>query len=387
MTSVVASDDIYEDIRPYHDQEVPAVLKRLANNQRLICALAQFKFPRLHRFAPVLTRYVIRRYLNSYVKRVKGVSDVQDRLTSYIRRTIETTTDSFTYEGLSQLDPQKSYLFISNHRDIVMDPTFVNYALYLEAFPTARIAAGDNLLSEEYIGDLMRLNKTFIVKRSISNRREKMAALTKLSRYISSSIVDENCSIWIAHREGRSKDGIDQTDSAVLKMLQLGQRDETKSFAEAMKNLNIVPVAVSYQYDPCDGMKAHELAVKAQTGEYQKAPGEDTRSIVTGIMGKKGAVHVAFGEPMTVFSEDASEMASLIDQQIHKLYRLHDTNHAAAELLEGKRSAVNNEALAHIDSRMEGLDEAEQQQLLSMYANPVIYKNLAESQAAEELVS
>ncbi|MFM2480288.1 1-acyl-sn-glycerol-3-phosphate acyltransferase [Celerinatantimonas sp. YJH-8] len=377
MTTVVANDDIFKDIRPYHDQEVPAVLKRLANNQRLICALAQFKFPRLYRFVPGLTRYVIRHYLNQYVKQVKDVNDVQLRLTSYIRRTIETTTDSFTYEGLGQLDASQSYLFISNHRDIVMDPTFVNYALHLEGFPTARIAAGDNLLSEQYIGDLMRLNKTFIVKRSISNRREKLAALTKLSQYISSS-VKEGCSIWIAHREGRSKDGIDQTDSAVLKMLQLGQRSETKSFAEAMHNLNIVPVAVSYQYDPCDSMKAHELSVKAETGEYTKAPGEDTSSIVTGIMGQKGKVHVAFGKPLSVFCEDASEMALTIDKQLHRLYQLHDTNYAAAALLEGKAdSAINADALAHIRARLEGLNEAEKSQLLNMYANPVLQKEKA----------
>lgn len=381
MTKAVSSDDIYKDIRPYHDHEVPAVLKRLANDQRLIGALAQFKFPRLNRFIPTLTRYVIRRYLNGYVKKVSGVDDVQIRLTSYIQRTIETTTESLTYEGLGELDSKQAYLFISNHRDIVMDPTFVNYALHLEGFPTARIAAGDNLLSEQYIGDLMRLNKTFIVKRSISNRREKMAALTKLSRYISESI-QEGCSIWIAHREGRSKDGLDKTDSAVLKMLQLGQRSETKSFALAMQNLRIVPVAISYQYDPCDAMKAHELAVKAQTGEYQKAPGEDTRSIVKGIMGNKGRVHVSFGQPLEEFSEDAGEMASIIDKAIHQLYRLHDTNYAAADLLAGKEcEALNADALAHIQSRLQGLNEAERQQLLAMYANPVLQKQSWESQS------
>lgn len=383
MTSVVADDDIYQDIRPYHDQEVPVVLKRLANDQRLISALAQFKFPRINRFAPALTHAVIRYYLNGYVKKVKGVNDVQMRLTSYIRRTIETTTDSLTYEGLNRLDTSQSYLFISNHRDIVMDPTFVNYALHLEGFPTARIAAGDNLLSEQYIEDLMRLNKTFIVKRSINNRREKLAALIKLSEYISFSMTEDS-SIWIAHREGRSKDGIDQTDSAVLKMLQLGQRRKTKSFSEAMQNLKIVPVAVSYQYDPCDGMKAHELTVKEKTGEYQKSPGEDTRSIVTGIMGKKGKVHVAFGQPLNTFSEDASEMAEIIDRQIHKLYRLHDTNYAAADLLQGKATdMINAEALAHIHARFEGLTDDECQQLLHMYANPVIQKRLAEQPSSQ----
>ncbi|MFM2486559.1 1-acyl-sn-glycerol-3-phosphate acyltransferase [Celerinatantimonas yamalensis] len=382
MTKAVSSDDIYQDIRPYHDHEVPDVLKRLANDQRLISALAQFKFPRLNRFLSVFTHYVIRRYLNGYVQKVKGVHDVQMRLASYIERSIQTSTDSFTYEGLGQLDPNQAYLFISNHRDIVMDPTFVNYALHLEGFPTARIAAGDNLLSEQYIEDLMRLNKTFIVKRSVSNRREKLASLTLLSEYIASSIKDD-CSIWIAHREGRSKDGIDQTDSAVLKMLQLGLRQQTKSFASAMQHLHIVPVAISYQYDPCDAMKAHELAVKAQTGDYQKAPGEDTHSIVTGIMGHKGQVHVAFGQPLSQFSEDAGEMALIIDQAIHQLYRLHDTNYAAADLLQGKPcEALNAEALKHIQGRLTGLVESERQQLLGMYANPVLQKQLSESTMA-----
>lgn len=370
-TKAVPEDDIYQDIRPYYDHEVPAVLKRLANDQSLINALAQFKFPRLNRFFPHIIRHVIQRYLNRTERKIQNVHAVQMGLTSYIQRTIETTTDAFTYEGLGELDPNKPYLFISNHRDIVMDPTFVNYALHLEGFPTARIAAGDNLLSEQYIGDLMRLNKTFIVKRSISNRREKLAALTKLSQYISDSLVEDS-SIWIAHREGRSKDGIDKTDSAVLKMLQLGQRRQTKSFKEAMENLNIVPVAVSYQYDPCDAMKAHELSVKELTGDYQKSPGEDTRSIVQGIMGNKGQVHVAFGKPLTQLSEEPIETAAIIDRAIHRLYRLHDTNYAARDLMAGKpATALNADALVHIQGRFEGLSEHEQQHLLAMYANPV----------------
>jgi glycerol-3-phosphate O-acyltransferase len=380
MSSDDLTDDPYKDIRPYFDHEVPQVLKRLANDNSLIHALAHYKLPVLYRWLPHLTRFFIRRYLNGYLGQVKQVNDLQLRLSGYIEKSIKRTTDQLTYEGLDKLNSNEAYLFISNHRDIVMDPTFVNFALHQNGFPTARIATGDNLLSEPYIEDLMRLNKAFIVKRSISNRREKMAALTKLSEYIGESIQSNN-SIWIAHREGRSKDGIDKTDSAVLKMLQLGQRSQTKSFAGAMNNLKLVPVAIAYQYDPCDQMKARELAELKRNGSYKKAKGEDTRSIVNGIVGNKGRVHVAFGEPLTATSDDASEIAQLIDSEIHRLYQLQDTNFAAAELLAGTNDAPKHaNALVHLRARLADLGPDEQTQLLQMYANPVYMKQTAHRQ-------
>lgn len=379
------STDRFKEIRPYHDEEINAVLNRLINDPALINALVSFKLPRLQKILPALARILIKFYLKKYTKEINDIASLQLKTEKYIFKTIKDTTTSFTYEGLDKLDATQSYLFLSNHRDIVMDPTFVSFALHLSHFNTARIAAGDNLLSEQYIEDLMRLNKTFVVKRSITGKKEKLAAFMLLSEYISTSI-EEGHSIWIAHREGRSKDGTDLTDTAVLKMLALGQRKHTKKFDEAIQNLKIVPVTISYQYDPCDEMKTHELVERALKGSYKKAANEDTKSIVKGIMGFKGDVKVSFGVPLELNeSDDPCKVAESIDQKMRALFFLHDTNYAAYKLLKTYDaslpelpvpSSINtDEAEKNLNDRIQHLSLAEKTQLLRIYANAVLLKS------------
>src|SRR5690606_21760891 len=189
-----------------------------------------------------------------------------------------------TNSGLDKLSHDKSYLFISNHRDIAMDPAFVNYMLYHAGFDTLFIAIGDNLLKRPFVNDLMRLNRSFIVKRSLKGR-ELLKSSKQLSEYIHHCIA-ENRNVWIAQREGRAKDGVDRTETALLKMLGMARRPE--GLAEALKPLHIVPVSISYEFDPCDALKGNELYQKTELGSYQKDDQSDINSIVTGMIGYKG---------------------------------------------------------------------------------------------------
>jgi len=208
-----------------------------------------------------------------------------------------------------------------------MDPAFVNYAVYHAGLPTPRIAIGDNLLQKPFVSDLMRLNKSFIVHRSITGRKEKMAAYQLLSAYINHSIRNDCQSIWIAQAEGRAKDGDDRTESAILKMFHVSRKDEP--FAEVIQSLNLTPVSISYEYDPCDSAKARELYIRATTGTYSKAPGEDDVSIALGITGYKGRVHINFAPPITERFEDTKVLAAEMDRQILGGYRLFPVHYLA----------------------------------------------------------
>jgi hypothetical protein len=240
--------------------------------------------------------------------------------------------------------------------------------LYHKEMQTVRIAIGDNLLSKEYVSDLMRLNKSFIVKRSAKAPREMLKALTHLSSYIDHSIIVDEASIWIAQREGRAKNGDDKTDAALLKMLYMSQR-KARSFAQMTQRLNIVPVSISYEYDPCDVHKAKELAVKATGQTYEKGEFEDIESIVAGITGNKGDVHVHFGDVLKGDIETPADLACFIDEQIQTNYQLHSSNLIAAGQVEG----VNEAKLRQFNQRFEGLSDAERLIAISMYSKP--YEN------------
>ena len=317
----------FDSIRPYADHEVPAVLARLLSDDTFLGALTRFRFPRLAGPFGWLLKPLIAYRLRRETAGIASVDDLQARIEPYIDRTVERATDGISFAGLERLQAGTPYLFLANHRDIVMDPAFVNYAVFHAELPTPRIAIGDNLLQRPFVSDLMRLNKSFIVHRSVTGRREKLAAFQLLSAYINHSIREEGQSIWIAQAEGRAKDGDDRTDSAILKMFHMSRKDEP--FAEALAALNLVPVSISYEYDPCDQAKARELQLRASTGSYEKAPGEDDASIALGITGYKGRVHVQFGEPVRTGFEDAKQLAALMDQHILGGYRLFPVHYLA----------------------------------------------------------
>ncbi|AMB86810.1 glycerol acyltransferase [Pseudomonas agarici] len=372
----------FDAIRPYDDSEVPAVLARLLGDKAFLDILTHFRFPRLADAFGWLLRPLIAYRLRRELAGVKCVASLQDKIEVYVDNTIERATDGVTYTGVEQFKSGSAYLFLANHRDIVMDPAFVNYAVYHAGLPTPRIAIGDNLLQKPFVSDLMRLNKSFIVHRSITGRREKMAAYQLLSAYINHSIRNDCQSIWIAQAEGRAKDGDDRTESAILKMFHMSRKDEP--FAEVIRSLNLTPVSISYEYDPCDQAKARELYIRATTGTYNKVPGEDDASIAKGITGYKGRVHVNFAAPLSGAFEDTKVLAQEMDRRILGGYRLFPVHYlayaqwgdadpqlqvpAATELFPAQELA---QAQAEWQRRLDACPAEHRPYLVQQYATPV----------------
>lgn len=378
--------DKFADIRPYNDDEVTDVIASIIADDEFIGAIRSLKYPRLPAFLnPLLFplfRWVIRRQTHD----VTTVNEFQSRISAYLDHMIETTTDKVTISGLEKLTDDQTYLFVSNHRDITLDPAFVNYALFHRFNQTVRIAIGDNLLTKDFATKLMRINKSFIVKRSEKAPRKMLAALRQLSEYIVFSLKQENHSVWIAQKEGRAKDGIDRTDPAIIKMFAVNE-GRGDAFGGFIKSLNIVPVSISYEYDPCDEMKAHELHAIATTGSYTKAEQEDITSIAKGISGYKGHVHLSFGEVLQDEFDDADAVAGWLDKQIIDHYVLHPSNYFAYEKLYGefpagvyssKRLPFNAPAMSKekraFEERLATVPEPLQPFWLAAYANPIVSK-------------
>ena len=359
-------EDKYADIRPYNDNEVNASLARLMSDDAFIDVIAKYNLPRFLSAMPFIARPLVRSQLRKKWGKVTSVEDVQNEVATYLDKLIKRTTSKVTFSGLDKLDPNQAYLFVSNHRDIVLDPALVNWGLYQHKMKTVRIAIGDNLLQIPYITELMRLNKSFIVKRSAKAPKEMLKALTQLSSYIYDSLMGGH-SIWIAQKEGRAKDGFDQTDPALLKMLQLNGRKQKKEFGEYIKELKVVPVSISYQYEPCAIAKAKELYHKQQHGEYVKSVGEDILSIVEGFSTAKGHVHLAFGQPIESQCDSAEELANTIDQQIIDSFYLHPGNYIAGGC---KESVVNSPDTATFEQRIAQVPEELKPLVLAMYAKP-----------------
>jgi 1-acyl-sn-glycerol-3-phosphate acyltransferase len=372
----------FDAIRPYADAEVPAVMARLLADDAFLDILTHFRFPRSARALGWLLKPLIAYRLRLEFRGIDSVAALQDKVEPYIDRTVERATDGVTYSGTENLQKGRAYLFLANHRDIVMDPAFVNYAVYHAGLPTLRIAIGDNLLQKPFVSDLMRLNKSFIVHRSLTGRREKLAAFQLLSAYINHSIRNDGESVWIAQAEGRAKDGDDRTDSAILKMFHMSRKDEP--FAEVIGSLNLVPVSISYEYDPCDQAKARELFVRETSGSYHKAAGEDDQSIALGITGYKGRVHIHFGQPIAPCPDDSKQLASAVDKQILTGYRLFPVHYLAYamhserdpqlqvpeahELFAAEELA---KAQAEWQRRLNACPSEQRPQLIRQYANPV----------------
>ncbi|MCK5817923.1 MAG: 1-acyl-sn-glycerol-3-phosphate acyltransferase [Psychromonas sp.] len=365
------STDKFNKIRPYNDTEIHPTILRIINNNEFLNAIISFRFNKLPKFIIWLIKPLIRYYLLYKWGSINSIDQMQQVVGKYITRMITSTTTEFTYSGLDNLNRSKNYLFVSNHRDISMDPSFVNWALHTEKFKTSRIAMGDNLLKKPFISDIMRMNKSFIVIRGLTAPRKMLKALLNLSQFIACSLKNGN-SIWIAQREGRAKDGNDKTDPVILKMFYMAGKKQKKSFPEYIKSLNIVPVAISYEFDTCDQQKAQELYKKAQTGEYKKSEFEDIESIIRGIVGQKGAVNVSFGQPLQEDYETPEDAALEIDSQIYKNYKLHSTNFIAAEKHLAEISQNDKDVFK---ARLQRIPSELREIVISIYANPVKNKD------------
>ncbi|MDZ7783735.1 MAG: 1-acyl-sn-glycerol-3-phosphate acyltransferase [Halioglobus sp.] len=373
--------DPFADIRPYGDDEVAAAIARLLHDREFLDTIAGYRLGPLARLAPALARPLVRRALRREVRDVRDVRGMQLVIERYMDRMIERSTAGFSVSGVDALDPDTAYLYISNHRDIAMDPAFTNLALHRAGRDTVRIAIGDNLLTKPWVSDLMRLNKSFIVRRSVSGPRELLAVSKTLSNYIRHSLLEDNAPIWIAQREGRAKDGVDRTEPAVIKMLSMSRDKSRQSFAEHVRELRIVPVAISYELDPCDAMKARELHHIETCGSYNKGDQEDIRSIGAGIAGRKGRVHVAFGTPLQDGLESPQAVAAEIDRQVIGGYCLHPSNlyawrrlHGATPLPQDLHFEEGDCGEAEFAARIDAMPEEHRPYALAIYANAVVSK-------------
>ena len=301
------------------------------------------------------------------------------------------TGHSFSHEGIAP-GPER-YTFMSNHRDIVLDSAILDVMLHDDKFPTTcEIAIGDNLLIYPWIRTLVRLNKAFIVQRSLS-MREMLQASKTMSRYMHFAVTEKHENIWIAQREGRAKDSSDQTQVSLLKMLAINGEGGTSGAINSIKALNIVPLAISYEFDPCDYLKAQEFQQKRDNPTWKKSKQDDLVNMKTGISGQKGHVHYQTGRPVNEWIDTLAELpekeffqtlAQRIDHEIHNSYRLYPGNYVAADELKGatlysaKYTAAERKAfLDYVAKRVVMVEVPERdetflrERILTMYANPV----------------
>lgn len=386
----------FDDIRPYNDDEVRETIDRLIVNPNFQLALGRLNYPKLARFFPIVLRWAVGRFLRHETEGVNSIFDVQKIVEKYMTKMISRAVTQLSCSGLEKLQPGSAYLFVSNHRDISMDPAFVNYVLFQHGFQTVRIAIGDNLLSIPFASDLMRLNKSFIVSRSAKTNREKFAASKHLSEYIHHSINVDNEHIWIAQRQGRAKDGLDRTESAVISMFVIN-RPKAQNFADYIRELHIVPVSLSYEWDPLDVAKARELYAVKTSGCYHKQAHEDVFNLAKGIAGVKGYVHVAFGDMLTRDFNSKDEVVAELDHQIIRNCVFNPSNCFAYQRLYDSVPAVTirdtgkffdpqdfPEEAAQFDQRLRAIEEKYRPFLLQMYANPVVSRLQLDQPLAEQ---
>jgi len=372
--------DPFKNIRPYTDSEVAEVLSSLTSNHSVLNALIGLQFPGILSKIPLL-KYFIKQRLISRAKKIHTIDDYQKVFKTLMEKVVRESITDFSVNGLEKLNQNHSYLFISNHRDITLDAALLALNLYQSGFKTFNIAVGNNLMEESWASDLFRLNKSFIIQRSGATKKEIYSGLSLASKFINKSIFQDNDSVWIAQKQGRAKDGIDETDPALLKMIHLSER-KSKSIADYFNSLSVVPVSISYEFDPNDQLKAMELDASEFNNKYVKEKDEDLKSIANGITGFKGYVTLNISEPMEFKpNDDYQAISSKITNSILKMYELHSTNFAACNLLgwdwQGQTNFSSKEinlAQKELDKRTKPLGISARSKLLEQYANPVIRK-------------
>ncbi len=366
----------FEDIRPYTDNEYHQIITELFEVEPLMATI--------HNYLEDLTMPEIKEMLLSF----DTIQEFQSKMVCrFISIIIERSVNNFSYDGVLDLNKDESHLLLSNHRDIVLDSALLNYCLNDRGYDTSEIAIGSNLLSEEWIKKLVRINKSFIVKRNIP-KQEMLPSSQKLSAYIDYTLKEKNQSIWIAQREGRAKDGFDKTNPGLLKMFGMAAKD---NLLDHLISLNITPVSIAYELDPCDLFKVTELLKKAAGEEYVKLKGEDEKNMLLGIQGNKGNVHFKFGSPINekikAFTEVKNRnqllksVAEVLDKEIYQNYRLWNSNYVAYDLLHSsnkyldKYDANGKEKFQdYMSEKLKGLEGNKDAEsiFLKMYANPTI---------------
>ncbi|MDR2968523.1 MAG: 1-acyl-sn-glycerol-3-phosphate acyltransferase [Tannerellaceae bacterium] len=371
----------FDNIRPLANGEVKHAIEELVANEDLIEALRYIK-PDLN-----ADKFIAHMRTCKTKEEFKSVMAYETVMTI-----AKKTTFSLTISGRSRLpEGNPACTFISNHRDIVLDPAFLNVMLYDVGYGMTQIAIGDNLLIKPWIETVVRLNNAFIVKRGVSGRQQLEASIT-LSRYIHHAIKETRESIWIAQREGRAKDSNDKTQTSILKMLNMG--GDSKDILANIMSLNIVPISISYEFDPCDFLKAQEFQLKRDNPEFVKSKRDDLLAMETGILNNKGRVHFTIGTPVNNAlscldhslekTELYNAIASTIDREIYTHYRFYPCNYVAYDMITGTKRFADMYSLKdknffeeYLQNQLDkivipGKDEAFlRHKILEMYTNPL----------------
>ena len=375
------ADEEFASISPYTDEEAVAALRRLSR----------------HPMLPFITKYLFPdqpvNMLGKVLRQVESIDDFQQTvMTKVVSSVVDATSSGFSYEGIENLPKEGRYLAISNHRDIILDPALTQWTLSNAGLPMTEICVGSNLLSSRTFEDLLRSNRMIKVIRGISARELYLSSVL-LSKYIRQSITSGHSSVWIAQREGRTKNGLDISEQGILKMFDLSGSGE---FKNNFRELNMVPMSISYEYEPCDARKARELLIKRETGSYAKKKNEDMHSILTGIRQWKGGIHLSIGKPISDLeliraswyekNDRYQAIRRTLDRRIIDGYKLWKTNYMGYDLMTGgtrfadmytpeeleKFKAYTEHKIGKLEKRLDR--DALRDIFWHIYGNPVVAK-------------
>lgn len=384
----------FDDIRCYYDEDIPAKLWPLADRPE-IAAFITGAFPQADMDQ-----------IRATLKSVRTIKDFQESVVIYFLHLLsQKSCDELTIRGTELIDASRGHVFVTNHRDIVLDSAYLNTLLSDHGLATCEIAIGNNLFAAPWIEDLVRINKSFVVRRDLTGR-QMLESSMKLSAYIHQEVEQKHQPVWIAQREGRSKDNSDQTQSSVIKMLAMG--GSSRDLMQNIRSLNIHPVAISYEFDPCDYLKAAEFQLKRDNPEWKKSKADDVKSMVTGMRGYKGrviyTVTPALNQQFDTFpwindkTAQTTCVCQTIDRALHGAMQLYPINYMAYDIRfnTDKYSRMYTaeeqaKAAAYLNGQLEKIDIPNKdedflwQMLLTMYSNPVVNREALEREKDEAM--
>ena len=368
----------FDSIRPFYDAEINAAIQDTVNHP-MMKALMDFTFPE-----------VDDAIWKEQLRKTHSIRDFQCNFIYHsLKKVLEKSSEGLTTSGFEKLEKNTSYLFISNHRDIILDTSLLNACLFDNGLVMTSSAIGDNLVKKAFMNTLAKMNRNFLVQRGLTPR-ELLQSSKLLAEYIAQLLLRENRSVWIAQREGRTKDGNDATHPGVLKMLAMGSDEE--NLMDYFKKVKIVPVSISYEYDPTDALKMPQLLAEANNEVYIKEKNEDFMTLLSGIMGQKKHIHIHVGKVLdseldTIAAEfensnkQIQALAQTIDESILKSYKLWPTNYIAYDILNKTNEnshlySENEKSLfeRRLEMRIDNSNPIASQSFLAMYANPVVNK-------------
>ena len=365
----------FDPIRPFYDAEANSALRQIID-EPMLEAMMNFAFPNDtagHWKDLMLHTHSLRDFQINFIYPA-------------LKKVLEKSSDGLSIGGFEVLEPNTAYLFISNHRDIILDTSLLNAALYENGLVMTTSAIGDNLIKQPFLHTLSRLNRNFAIRRGVTGRALLESSML-VSEFIKKSLLQENRSVWTAQKEGRTKDGNDTTHKGVLKMLTLAE--ESKNSFDYFEKIKLVPVSISYEYDPTDVLKMPELLAKARDEKYVKSENEDFLNLLRGIMGTKKRIHIQvngfldeeikkINQSEQNLGEKLSELAELIDLKIWSGYKLWPSNYIAHDLL--NQSSIYSEFYSEkekdafvkrLHEKVDAKNEFLVSNFLAMYANPV----------------